>query len=146
MLSSSLMVEKDVDPRYSIQSWCNRSLDRSFSFSSSSQCSTVGITQAVGMYCLVCEMVHIKDPLLLIRKNNSCSGSGFPLSLSPSEWFFTLCPTPCNHVLSALLNKKHFLSSFLTHVNRSQTDWTSDGKILYWAMVSPLKVESNLIF
>ena len=37
----------------------------------------------------VCGMVHIKEPLLLIRKSSPCSvGSGFPLSLS--EWSFTI--------------------------------------------------------
>ena len=28
----------------------------------------------------VCEMVHIKEPLLLIGKSSLCGGSGFPLS------------------------------------------------------------------
>ena len=32
-----------------------------------------------GMYCLVCGIVHIKDPLLLIGNSNPCSGgSDFP--------------------------------------------------------------------
>ena len=35
-------------------------------------------------------MVHIKEPMLLIRKSGPCSGdSGFPFSLS--EWSFTIC-------------------------------------------------------
>ena len=34
-----------------------------------------------------CGMMHIKEPLLLIRKSSPCGGSGFPLSLS--EWSFT---------------------------------------------------------
>ena len=42
-----------------------------------------------GMYHPVCGMVHIKDPLLLIRKSSPCGGSGFPLSLT--EWSFTIC-------------------------------------------------------
>ena len=29
----------------------------------------------------VCGMIHIKEPLLLIRKSNPCGSSGFPLSL-----------------------------------------------------------------
>ena len=29
-----------------------------------------------------CEMVHIKEPLLLIEKSSLCGGSGFPFSLS----------------------------------------------------------------
>ena len=55
-------------------------------------------------------MMHIKEPLLLIGKSSLCGSSGFPFSLS--EWFFTICPTPYNrkeNVLSASLNKKHFL-------------------------------------
>ena len=35
-----------------------------------------------GMCYPVCGMVHIKEPLLLIRKSNPCGGSRFPLSLS----------------------------------------------------------------
>ena len=41
-----------------------------------------------GMYYPVCGMLHIKEPLLLIRKNSPCGGSGFPLLLS--EWSFTI--------------------------------------------------------
>ena len=48
-----------------------------------------------GMCYPVCGMVHIKDPLLLIGKSNSCTGgSGFHLLLS--KWSFTICPTPYN--------------------------------------------------
>ena len=67
-----------------------------------------------GMCYTVCEVVHIKDPLLLIE--TVCSGgSGFPLSLS--EWSFTiiLCMSPYNrkyNVLSASLNKT-FLPPFI---------------------------------
>ena len=36
----------------------------------------------------MCGMVHIKEPLLLIRENSPCSGaSRFPLAVS--EWSFT---------------------------------------------------------
>ena len=42
-----------------------------------------------GMFYPVCGMMHIKEPLLLIRKSSPCSGSGFPISLS--EWSFTIC-------------------------------------------------------
>ena len=45
-----------------------------------------------GMCYPVCGMVHIKEPLLLIRKSSSCCDSGFPLSLS--EWSSTTCLTP----------------------------------------------------
>ena len=38
----------------------------------------------------VCVMVHIKEPLLLIRKSSPCSG-GSEFTLSLSEWFFTIC-------------------------------------------------------
>ena len=58
------------------------------------------------MYCPVCGMMHIKEPLLLIGKSSPCGGSGFLLSLS--EWSFTICLTPYNrkkNVLSASLNK-----------------------------------------
>ena len=41
-----------------------------------------------GMCYPVCGMVHIKEPLLLIRKGSPCGGSGLPLSLS--EWPFTI--------------------------------------------------------
>ena len=47
-----------------------------------------------GMCYPVCGMVHIKEPLLLIRKSSPCGGSGFPLSLS--EWSLTICLTPYN--------------------------------------------------
>ena len=47
-----------------------------------------------GMCNPVCGMVHIKEPLLLIRKSSLYGSSGFCLSLS--EWSFTICPTPYN--------------------------------------------------
>ena len=47
-----------------------------------------------GMCYPVCGMMHIKEPLLLIRNNSLCGGSGFPLSLS--VWFFTICLTLYN--------------------------------------------------
>ena len=34
-----------------------------------------------GMCYFVCGMVHIKEPLTLIRKNSPCGGIRFPLSL-----------------------------------------------------------------
>ena len=45
-----------------------------------------------GMCYLVCRMVHIKEPLLLIRKSSLCDGSGFPFSLSERS----LCLMPYN--------------------------------------------------
>ena len=48
-----------------------------------------------GMCYPVCEMVHIKEPLLLIDKSSLCCDSGFPFSLS--EWSLTtICLTPYN--------------------------------------------------
>ena len=44
-----------------------------------------------GMCYPVCGMVHIKEPLLLIKKSSPCGGSGFPLSLS--ELSVTICLT-----------------------------------------------------
>ena len=41
-----------------------------------------------GMCYPVCGMVHIKEPLLLIRKSSLCGGSGFSFSLS--EWSSTI--------------------------------------------------------
>ena len=41
-----------------------------------------------GMYYPVCGMVHIKEPLLLIRKSSLCGSTGFPFSLS--EWSLTM--------------------------------------------------------
>ena len=46
-----------------------------------------------GMCYSVCGMVHIKEPLLLIRKSSLCGGSGFPLSLS--EWSISLSQHFC---------------------------------------------------
>ena len=70
-----------------------------------------GIIKAV-----VCDilsgMVHIKEHMLQIAKNNQCSGgSRFLLSLSESS--FTVCPITYNHkynVLSAF-------PSFLNHTS-----------------------------
>ena len=47
-----------------------------------------------GMCYPVCGIVHIKEPLLLIKKSSLCGSSGFPLSLS--ELSFTICLTPYN--------------------------------------------------
>ena len=50
-----------------------------------------GETKAV-VCNILSRMMHIKAPLLLIRKSSLCGSSGFPLSLS--EWSFIICPTP----------------------------------------------------
>ena len=52
------------------------------------------------MYFPVCKMVHIKDPLLLIRKSRPCGGSGLCLLLS--EWSFAICLTPYNHKIKCV--------------------------------------------
>ena len=62
-------------------------------------------TKAHSMYYPVCQMVHRKEPLLLIIKS-TCSICMFPISLP--EWSFTICPMPYNHnnyVLSVSLNE-----------------------------------------
>ena len=37
----------------------------------------------------VCEMIHIKEPLLLIGTSSTCGGSRFPLSLSGNLYKMT---------------------------------------------------------
>ena len=32
------------------------------------------VYKGIGMYCPVCGMIHIKNPLLLIKKSSLCSG------------------------------------------------------------------------
>ena len=70
-----------------------------------------------GMCYPVFGMMHIKEPLLLIRKSNPCGGRGFPFP--QSEWSFTICVTPYNrkkNVLSASLNKTFPSFLHVTHV------------------------------
>ena len=40
------------------------------------------VNKGRGVCYPVCGIMHIKEPLLLIGKNNPCGGSGFPLLLS----------------------------------------------------------------
>ena len=86
----------------SVLSWHYRSSDRSFIVDPLSYFSLQPVihdwyNKGHGMCYPVCGMVYIKDPLLLIKKSSLCSGSSvFPLSLS--EWLFTICPRPYNHV------------------------------------------------
>ena len=49
-----------------------------------------------GVYSPVFGIVHIKNPLLLIRKSSPCSSSSRFLFLL-SEWSFTICQTPYKH-------------------------------------------------
>ena len=83
----------------SIRSWCDGSSDRSFMVNTLSYFSFQPVlhdwcNKGCGMYYTVCGMMHIKEPLLLIRKSSPCGGSGFPFSLS--EWSFTICLMPYN--------------------------------------------------
>ena len=88
-----------VSVHWCVRLWCHRSLDQSFMVDPLSYFSIQPVlhdwcNKGHGMYYLVCGMVHINEPLLLIRKSSPCGGSGFPLS--QSEWSFTICPTPYN--------------------------------------------------
>ena len=47
-----------------------------------------------GMCYPVCEILHTKEPLVLIGKSSPCGGSGFPLSLF--ECSFTIYLTSYN--------------------------------------------------
>ena len=65
---------------------CVGSSDRSFMMAPMSYFSFQPVlhdwcNKGRGMCYPVCGMVHIKEPLLLIRKSSPCGGSGFPLSL-----------------------------------------------------------------
>ena len=59
----------------------NPSLWTHWPISCSSQGCMTGVTSC-GICCPVCEMVHIKYPLLQIGKSSLCGSSRFPLSLS----------------------------------------------------------------
>ena len=67
-----------------------------------------------GMCYRVCGVVHIKYPLLLIRKSSPCSGgSRFPHSLYEWSFIISLMSYNCiKNVLSVSLNKT--FPSFLT--------------------------------
>ena len=64
------------------------------------------------IYYPVCGMVHIKDPLLLIKRSSPCSG-GSKFLLSLYEWSFTICPTIYHGIKMCLVCRsiKHFLRS-----------------------------------
>ena len=71
--------------------WSNRSIVSYFSFQPvfHDWCN-----KGRGMCYPVCEMMHVKEPLLLIGESSPCGGSGLPVSLS--EWSFTTYVTPYN--------------------------------------------------
>ena len=65
----------------------------------------------------VCGMMHIKEPLLLIKKSSPCSGgSRFPFSLS--EWSFTICPTPYNGKIKCVECVVKYNTSFLPQTKK----------------------------
>ena len=72
---------------------CDGSLDKSFMVDPLSYILFQPVLRDLcnkghGMCYPVCGMVHIKEPLLLIRKSSPYGSSGFPLSLY--EWSFTI--------------------------------------------------------
>ena len=82
-----------------VRSWCQGSSHRSFMVDPLSYFSFQPVlhdwcNKGCGMCNPVCEIVHIKEPLLLIGKSSLCGGSGFPFSLS--EWSLTICLMPYN--------------------------------------------------
>ena len=60
-----------------------------------------------GMCYPVCGMMHIKEPLLLIRKSSLCGSSGSPFSLS--EWSLTICQTPYKRKCLLIESNSHQL-------------------------------------
>ena len=90
--------ERDVAQWLSVHSWCDGLLDRSLMVDPLIYYSFKLVlhdwcNKGCGMCYPVCEMVHIKEPLLLIGKNSPC-GSRFPFLIS--ERSFTICPIPYN--------------------------------------------------
>ena len=54
------------------------------------------VYKGCGICYPLCEIGHIKEPLLVIGKSNSwCGGFGLPFSLF--EWSFAICLIPYNH-------------------------------------------------
>ena len=98
---------------YSIHSWCDGSSDRYLMVDPLSYFSFQPVlhnwcNKGYGMCPPICRMVHIKEPLLLIRKSSSCSGSSrFPLLLSDSLLYVRCHITVNKNVLSMLLNKTY---------------------------------------
>ena len=60
----------------SVRSWCERLLDP-YSYFSFQQVLHDWCNKGHGMCYPVCGMVHIKEPLLLIRKSNHVATAGF---------------------------------------------------------------------
>ena len=78
--------KQDVTPWYSICLCCDGSLDQSFMVNPLSYISFQPVlhdwgNKGCGMCYPICGMVHIKEPLMLIRKSTPCScGSRSPLA------------------------------------------------------------------
>ena len=84
-------------------------------------------------------MVHMKEPLLLIRKSSPCGSSRFLLSIS--EWSFTIWPTSFNHkwnVLSTSL-KHYFLFQPVLH------DWCNKGRGMCYPVCGMLHIKEPLL-
>ena len=69
----------------SVRSWCVGSSDRSYMVEPLGYFSFQPVphdwcNKGRGMCYPVCEMMHIKEPLLLIGKSSPCGGTGFPLT------------------------------------------------------------------
>ena len=88
------------------------------------------------MWCTVCGKVHIKDPLLLIRKSSLCSDSRFPLKkyvtvticLMSNSWYENQC------AVQASLNKTSIPFFPPSSVRKSTSDrWTCRW---YWCCAS----------
>ena len=72
-------VERGVDPWWSVCSWCDGSSDRSLMVDPLSYFSFQPVLHNIcgkgrGMCYHVCEMVHLRDPLLLIGKSSGGKG------------------------------------------------------------------------
>ena len=66
----------------SVCSWCDGLSDRYFMVDPLSYFSFQPVlhewcNKGCGMCYPVCEMMHVKEPLLLIRKSSLCGGAGF---------------------------------------------------------------------
>ena len=82
-----------------MSTWCDGSSDQSLMVDSLSYFLFQPVlhdwcNKGYDMCYPVCGMMHIQEPLLLIRKGSPCGGSGFRLLLS--EWSFTICVMPYN--------------------------------------------------
>ena len=94
-------INSSMDPPQRIDLTTHRTMSECF-YHRATTCAALMVLdeKGRGMCYPVGWMMHIKEPLLLIRKSNLCGGSGFPLSLS--EWSFTICLTPYNRKYNVL--------------------------------------------